>query len=73
VLTGKSTSFEDATDLQVELSGGEFRRAEVVAIKMGRVIKLSKGKKLMGIVDEEPEVEEDSFEKEEKKKNEDDK
>ena len=68
VLTGKSTSFEDATNLQVELSGGDFKRAEVVAIKMGRVIKVSKGKKLMGIVDEEPEVEEDPFEKEEEEK-----
>ena len=73
VLTGKSTSFEDATDLQVELSGGDFRRAEVVAIKMGRVIKLSKGKKLMGIVDEEPEVEDDPFEKEEEEEVEEEK
>ena len=68
LLTGKSTSYDDAMDLQIELSGGEFKRAEVVAIKMGQLIKLSKGKKLMGIVDEEPELEEDPFEKEEEEK-----
>ena len=75
VVTGASTSFEDATNLQLELSGGNFRRAEVIAIKLGEVIKLKKGKKLMGIVDEKPEEEVDPFkdekqeeEKEEKKK-----
>jgi len=68
VVTGESTSYEDATDMQVELSGGDFRRAEVVAIKGGEVIKMKKAKKLMGIVEEEPEVEEDPFKEDKKKK-----
>ncbi|MBL4754416.1 MAG: hypothetical protein JKY52_12590 [Flavobacteriales bacterium] len=55
VLTGESTSFEDATTYQLELSSGLFKRAEVVAVKDGAVIKMAKAKKLMGIVDEEPE------------------
>ena len=36
-----------------------------MAIKNGMVIKLEKGKKLMGIVDEDPEEVEDPFDKEE--------
>ena len=34
---------------------------------MGQIIKLKKGKKLAGVVDKEPEVEEDPFEIEEEK------
>ena len=70
VVTGKSASFDDATDLQVELSGSTFKRSFVVAIKDGMIIKLEKGKKLMGIVDEEPEEEEDPFKKEKEEKEE---
>ncbi|MBL4657644.1 MAG: hypothetical protein JKX73_06560, partial [Flavobacteriales bacterium] len=68
VVSGKSTSFDDATDLQVELSGSTFKRCFVVAIKDGMIIKLEKGKKLMGIVEEEPEEEVDPFKKEKEEK-----